>query len=355
MRRDGSPRILVMRLDNIGDVVMTGPALRALREHWPRSHITLMVSPAGGRAAPLLPWIDAVWTERVAWQDAHGAMPQDRAREQALIERLWDGRFDIAVVLTSFSQSPFAAAYACYLAGIPVRAGQARDFGGALLTHIAPALPDAAHQVERNLHTLSAFGVHAADRSLALSIPTSARERARRLLGTAASRPYVLIAPGASCSARRYAPERFGRAARAIATTAGYDVVVTGSERERALVAEVIAHCPGAKALDDETGIPELAAVIEGAALVVCNDSAPMHIADALRRPMVVLYSGTELESQWRPRAARGVLLRRPTACAPCHRFDCPHGLPCLDVGPSEVADAALALLRAGVDRARVA
>ena len=88
-----------------------------------------------------------------------------------------------------------------------------------------------------------------------------------------------------------------------------------------------------------------LAAVIKRAALLIANDSGPMHMADAFGRPMVILYSGTELESQWVPRTASTVLLRRPTPCSPCHAFRCPYNMECLDIPPQEVVAEALKLL----------
>ena len=87
-----------------------------------------------------------------------------------------------------------------------------------------------------------------------------------------------------------------------------------------------------------QTTLGEYAALIESAALVICNDTLPMHLADALSTPLVVLFSGTDLEEQWRPRNTLARLLRRPTACYPCYLFECPIGLPCLDVKPEEVA-----------------
>jgi hypothetical protein len=96
--------------------------------------------------------------------------------------------------------------------------------------------------------------------------------------------------------------------------------------------------------------LAEHAALVEAASVVICNNSLPLHLADACRTALVVLYSGTEWESQWEPRASHSVLLRRPTPCQPCYLFECPIGLPCLDIDPSEVAEAALALLQpAGV------
>src|SRR5215218_5186399 len=80
-------RLLVVRLDNIGDVVMTGPVLRALKENLPGSHITLLASPGGSKAAPLLPWVDEVLAWRVLWQDL-GHLSFDPARELELVETL---------------------------------------------------------------------------------------------------------------------------------------------------------------------------------------------------------------------------------------------------------------------------
>lgn len=93
------------------------------------------------------------------------------------------------------------------------------------------------------------------------------------------------------------------------------------------------------------TTLAEYAALVERAALVVCGNTLPMHLADALGTPVLVLFSGTDLETQWSPRAAPFRLLRRPTSCHPCYRFDCPIGLPCLDIPAEDVVDQALALL----------
>ena len=119
-------RLLVMRLDNIGDVVMTGPVLRALKENLPEASITLMASPAGSKAASLLPWVDEVLTWRVLWQDL-GRLSFDPGREMEMIETLREGSHDAAIILTSFKQTPHAAGYACYLAGIPLRLGESKE------------------------------------------------------------------------------------------------------------------------------------------------------------------------------------------------------------------------------------
>jgi lipopolysaccharide heptosyltransferase II len=354
-------RVLAVRLDNIGDIVMLGPALRALRRRLPAASITLMASPGGSQVVPLLPWVDDVMVERVVWQDAGGRFALDPGRELALVERIVARHFDLALIFTSFSQSPWPPAYACYLAGIPVRAAQAGDFGGSLLTHVVPALERDAHQVDRNLHLLEELGVAVDERHLEVAVADAADLAAARLLegvGVPSGERFVALAPGASCAARRYPADRFAEVASLVAS-AGLPVVLLGSAKEEGLAQAILAATAGRPvvSLVGRTTIAELAAVTARATLVVTNDSGPMHLADAVGRPVVVLFSGTDLESQWRPRDVPARVLRRPTPCSPCYRFDCPYELECLDIPPSEVAGHIRSLLEetgGGIERAAV-
>ena len=124
----GARRIVVLRLDDIGDVVMSGPALRAIRLSRPHVRLHLLASPSGVQAAPLLPWIDRAAAEQALWQEL-GSPACDPVREAALIERLRAGRWDGAVILTSFGQSPRPAALACRRAGVPLVAGASDEAG----------------------------------------------------------------------------------------------------------------------------------------------------------------------------------------------------------------------------------
>lgn len=338
--------ILAVRMDNIGDVIMLSPALRAIKRARPSARLTLLASPAGATAAPLLPWINDVIAWRAIWQDL-GDLPFDPGRELELVATLRERQFDAALVFTSFSQTPHTPAYACYLAGIPLRAGTSKVFGGAVLTDELRCEDDALHQAERNLRLIEAVGYRVDDRRLTVNIPTAARGSTRALLreaGANTAHPYVIVHPGASADARRYQVERFAEVV-ALLDARGDQAVVTGSEREHDLIAAVCGDTPGAIPLVGRTSVAEYAAIVEGAAAVVCNDSLPMHLADAVGTPAVVLFSGTDLASQWRPRTIAARLLRRPTACTPCYRFDCPIGLPCLDIEPFEVVAALVTLL----------
>ena len=338
--------ILAIRLDNIGDVIMLGPALRAVKETLLGARLTLLASPAGATAVPLLPWIDVVIVCRAPWQDVGGNIPFDPGRELQFIKMLSERKFDAALVFTSFSQTPHVPGYVCYLAGISLRAGESKEFSGGILTTELRSAPDELHQVERNLRLVEHLGFVARDRQLKINIPEEAQAAVPALLARAElnmHEPFIIIHPGASAQARRYPVDRLGTLARLLSRR-GWPVLITGVEREAALIEEILEYAPDAHSIIGTT-LAEYSALIEQATLVICNDSLPMHLADALRTPEIVLFSGTDYEAQWRPRTTTSRLLRRETVCHPCYLFECPIGLPCLDIPPEEVVEEIEALL----------
>jgi ADP-heptose:LPS heptosyltransferase len=338
--------ILAVRMDNTGDVIMLGPALRAVKESAPGARITLLASPAGSQAAALLPWIDDVITWRAVWQDL-GSLPFDPARELELVRQLAERQFDAALVFSSFSQTPHTPAYVCYLAGIPLRAGESKEFGGGVLSTAVPPAPDDLHQVERNLRLVEAVGYTVRGRALCVALPARARRQARELIAGAGldpAAPLIVVHPGASARARRPPARVVGPVARAL-TELGWQVLVSGVEKEREAVEAVLAAAPAAAGLVGTAQLDEYAAILERAALVICGNTLPLHLADALSTPVLALYSGTDLDDQWRPRIAPNRLLRRATPCHPCYRFECPYDLACLDFRADEVVAAALELV----------
>ena len=341
-------RILVVRPDNLGDVVLSGPALRALRRAAPRARLDLLAAPAGAAVAPLLPEVGEVLVASVSWQQLDpAAVPAEE--DLALLDRIRAGRYDAAVLLTSFTQSPWPAAQLCRLAGVPVRVGTSKEFGGAGLTHWVPSPPDELHQVDRALRVLARVGVPPVDGRLRLAVPDAARATARRVLAKhGVTGPYAVLLPGASCSSRRYPVDRFAEVAGLLAA-AGLPVLVSGTAAESEPVARVAGNRAGVLAAAGELDVPALAAALAGARVVVCNNSGGAHLADAVAVPAVVLFAGTEQPDQFRPRAVPAAVLTVPTPCAPCRQLRCPYGLECLDLAPERVAREALRLAGQGV------
>ncbi len=349
--------ILAIRLDNIGDVVMTSPALRALRRAYPGARISLMASPAGSQVAPLLPWVDRTITWEAVWQDiAKKSLPAPQ-KEYSLIELLKKQRFDAAFIFTSFSQSPYPPAYACTLAGIPVRVGQSREFGGGLLSHWVKPPADHQYQADRNLHLLREVGIPVESNAMELHVSAADQHSASALLASAGigpEQPFVVLAPGASASARRYDETRFAEVSRRLVSETHLPVVLVGSQREIGAfpALEALAEQPDVVqpnrliSLLGKTSLPEMAGIIQRSRLLIGNNSGAMHIASALDRPMVILYSGTELLEQFAPPDGKARFLNRPTHCTPCHGFQCPYHLECLEVPADEVFSAAMDLIR---------
>lgn len=330
--------LLVVRMDNAGDIVMLGPALRAIKTTTPEARITLLASPAGGNAAVLLPWIDEVITWRAIWQDL-GHLPFNPPRERELIDLLVTHAFDGALVFTSFSQTPHVPGYVCYLAGIPLRAGASHEFGGASLTHEFRGLPDDMHQVDRNLHLVESLGFGPGDRALEVAIPEESHAAVTQRLVHFTISPLdavALLHPGASARARRYSAERYGEVAASLQAR-GWHVVLTGSERESDQLDTVCAAAGQMLPRLTDLTIQEYAALIARSSVVVCGNTLPLHLADATGTPVVALYSGTDEISQWQPRRVSSRILQNSVPCSPCYLFDCPIGTPCLDITPAEV------------------
>ncbi len=336
--------LLVMRLDNIGDVIMTSPALRALRQNLPDAQITLMTSPSGAATMTLLPWVDQVLPWRVLWQDL-GNLAFDPAREWQLVKELRARQFDAAIILTSFSQSPHPPGLICALAGIPLRLGESKEQDFASLTHSIPAAPDAIHQTERNLRLIESVGFKVSDRHLTLQIPSHARSSVSKLIPF--SSPYLLLNPWTSCPSRNYASDRFAAAASDLSNHTGWKVVVTGVEKDYERSQKLL-QTLGDRAIDliGKTSLDELTALVEGASLVLTNNTSVMHIADATQTPMIVLFAGTEQLSQWHPRHAPNHILYRSIVCSPCYEMTCPYQMQCLDLDPAEIVVAGLELLQ---------
>ena len=323
--------VLAVRLDNDGDVLLAGPAVRALAAGADR--VTLLCGPRGRQAAELLPGVDQVIVWRAPWIDAEPD-PVDRDEVDALVERMAGLRVDAAVVFGSFHQSPLPTALVLRLAGVPWIGATSVDYPGSLLD-LRHRIDDDVHEVERSLDLVRAAGFD-------LPPGDGGELRVTRITTARPADGYVVVHPGASVPARAWAPDRNAALVDELAAS-GRGVVVTGGPSERALTA----FAAGSTGIDlgGATDFAGLAGVLAGAEAVVVGNTGPAHLAAAVGTPVVSLYAPTVPAVRWRPWMVPHELLYVEVPCAGCRARLCPvPGHPCL--GGIEVADVVAAVER---------
>jgi ADP-heptose:LPS heptosyltransferase len=332
-------RALVVRLDNDGDVLLAGPAVRAVAAG--ADHVTLLCGPRGAAAAALLPGVDDAIVRRAEWIDPEPP-PVDAANMMAYVDAIAALRADVAVVLTSFHQSPLPTALLLRLAGVPRIGAISEDFPGSLLDVRLPD-PGDVHETQRALGVAAGLGF-----ALPAGDDGALRVRAQEPRVSLPDR-FVVVHPGASVSARAWAPDRH-RALVAALAAAGRDVVVTGAPAERDLTAQVAGGAAGrAFDLGGATTLGQLAGVLARADVVVVGNTGPAHVAAAVGTPVVSLFAPTVPAARWRPWAVAHELLFAEVPCAGCRARACPvAGHPCLSrVSVDDVVAAVQRLARA--------
>jgi lipopolysaccharide heptosyltransferase II len=345
--------ILAVRLDGIGDLLMTTPALLALKQGGQGRSLTLLTSPAGAQAARELPFIDDVIPFVAPWMKSSESKPVSPMATATLIDRLRQRAFDAGVVFTVFTQSALPAATLLYLAGIPRRAAYSRENPYTLLTDWR-ADPDrdadtsARHEVQRQIDLVASLGANVGDTRLRFPV----RDEARRAMldkvlaaGMHPRRPWLIVHPGAGAPARRYPDAQLAEAVAILQASGRWQIGIAGTIEDRASASAIASRAPCAVTLAGMLDLPEFAALLQAAQLVVCNNSAPAHIAAAVGTPVVDLYALTN--PQHTPWAVPNRVLSHDVDCKYCLKIACPYGHQrCLaEVAPAEIVAAVDALL----------
>ena len=298
-----NPRILLIKPSALGDVVHALPALKLVRRRWPGAHVAWLVQP---KFADLLRGrsdLDAVHLFR---RDSPGSVA-------GLVGELRRAQFDLTIDLQGLSRT----AWLGYLSGTRWRAGfaGAREMAGWLYNVRAGGRAADGHAVDRNLALARRLGCRGpAEFDFALS-PADHAAAAALVPG----RPYAVLLPGTNWETKRWPIGHFAALAAALPDRLGLTPIVCGGPGDAALARQV-----GARDLTGRTPLKTLAAVLAGAALVVANDSGPMHIAAALGVPLVVPFGPTDARRTG-PYRRPECVVRLDLPCAPCYSRHCAH------------------------------
>jgi ADP-heptose:LPS heptosyltransferase len=328
-------RRLVARLDNVGDVLLAGPAVRAVAAAG--DPVVFLAGPRGAAAAELLPGVGEVLVLDAPWV-SFDAPELDPQAMLSAVERIAARKIDEAIILTSYHQSPLPLALLLRWAGVGRIAATSVDYPGRLLDIRHPYLED-LHEVEQSLSLCAAAGYCLPshdDGRLRIDLPTSSVAPV-----PAAGGRTVVVHHGASVPARGLPPHVVHELVGDL-TARGDHVVLTGSSGERPLAERV------ARASDPDrvtvaagtTDLAELAALVAAADVAVCGNTGVAHVAAAVGTPVVQAWAPVVPAHRWSPWRVPHVLLGvLDIDCRGCRSRICPiPGQPCLDPFTAETA-----------------
>ena len=337
-------RILVIRLDRIGDVVLSTPVLQVLRQQYPHAFIAMMVRPACEEVVQGNPYLNEVilYEKDGAHRSVMGTIRFAR--------RLRRYEFDTALVLHPSNRSHWIP----WLARIPVRIGYDRKSGW-LLTHRLPHRKQegAKHEAAYTLEMLSIFGVTPGEPKPVIMVQDAAASRVEALLREASVVPgdrLVAVHPSASCVSKRWMPERFAEVADRLADRQGARIGIIAGEAD-APYAEQMARAMRQPALNlaGRLSVAETAALLRHCRLLISNDSGPVHVAAAVGTPVVDIFGRNQRglsPQRWGPLGEGHVVLHKEVGCVTCLAHDCDIAFLCLtSLTVDEVYDAAVSVL----------
>jgi heptosyltransferase-2 len=332
---------IVIRAPNwVGDSVLALPAIESLHGAFPDAQLWIAAKD----------WVKDLFSLSGL---AEGIVPLPASKDLKSLKTgslsLKEQNFDIGLLLTN----SFGSALLFYLAGIPKRWGYAADGRSLLLTsriHVDHG-DNPRHHVHYYLDLLSGLGLETRPPALRLAAPpgetAAARERLSSL-GLDLKRPLVVLSPGASYGpAKRWPASRFAQLAGAFQNQKGAEILIIGSEGEAEIAAAIASTMDRKPAvLTGRTTLAQLLGLISQAALVVSNDTGPMHLANALHVPVVGIFGPTD-PAVTGPFEQPSSVVKKDVPCWPCFYRQCPYDHRCMTMmETTDVLGAAEALWR---------
>jgi len=324
-------RIIIVRMDRIGDVVLSSPAIKAVRDAYPDSHIAVLVRPYAREAVDGNPCVNEVITYDKSGKE------KSLSGKIRFISRLKNKKFDLAIILHPNNSSHIIA----FLAGIPVRLGYDKK-SGIFLTKKIPHTKQYGlkHEIDYVLDLLRYIGIESSDKDLHMPVNKASEERVRGLFdknGIAQNGPVITVHPAASCRSKRWAAERFAKVSDLLAEKFGARIVIISGPGDDKMMGDKVAVLmkSGALNLAGKTSISDIASILRRSKLLITNDSGPVHISCAVGTPVISIFGRKDRglsPKRWGPVGKRDVALHKDAGCEICLAHNCKLGFKCLDM-----------------------
>lgn len=310
----GEPgKVLLIRIDRIGDMVMTMPAAREIKKKFPRAKVYFLAGRVAGGLLSADPHVDGVFE----YPEGKGLLAMLR-----LIAALRAERFSLAVDF--IPDHTLRTALLALMSGAALRLGYDVSGRGAFFNMPVKPEFEGKHALGTVLDLLRPMGIDAPDTALELYVPGTAKRAMAGFLalnGVSAGDFVAAVHPGGYYPSQRWMPEGFGSVMTWLIEEYRARILVIGSSAEAALLSRVAGFVPAGKkrhviqAVDMDAG--DLSALLERCALFFGNNSGPLHMAGALGLPCVSIMGPTD-PVKWSPLGARQAVLRSPRPCSPC-------------------------------------
>jgi len=336
-------KILIVRTDRLGDVVLSTPVIKNLRLFFPKSHIAFMCRPYTRGALEGNPDLD----ELIIY-DKYGTQKNLWAAIKFSFY-LRKKKFDLALILHPTNRTHLIT----FLARIPERVGWDKKLGILLTKRIKHIKQEGKkHELEYTLDLLRALNIPVKSKDTYFPLTLEAKRKVEEVLkgqAVAENDKFIVIHPSASCPSKRWPQERFQRVIKLLKERVSFKIIVITSQSEREFGERLVGDS-GVIDLRGSLSISEIGALLKKASLFISNDSGPIHIAASLNTPVISIFGRKDSglsPLRWGPRGRKSFYFHKDVGCDKCLAHNCIKGFLCLqEITPQEVADKAISFLK---------
>ncbi len=335
-------RILMVRTDRLGDTILSTPAIASLRNKFPQSHIAFMCRPYTKDVVEGNPYLD-----EVIIYDKYGKH-KDLKGTIEFVRMLKEKKFDWAIILHPTTRAHLVT----FLAGIPVRIGWDKKLSFLLTKKIPHAKQEGKkHEMQYTLDILRQINIPITIEELYFPVDYKSQQKIDEMLkshGIQKREKFVVIHPSASCPSKRWPDKYFSQLTNMIKDKLGLNVIVVAAPTESKHGQKIIEENDVVD-LRGKLSIAQIGALLSQASLFISNDSGPVHIAAALKTPVISIFGRKNpglAPLRWRPLGENSYFFHKEVGCQKCLAHDCDKGFLCLkEIKPEEVFELAKKIL----------